>query len=306
MVSSPSSSLAPIEQEILRTILYFDVFQHPLTAAEIVEFCSVPGISQERVEALCRTGALQPLLRHENGCYSIAASTTVTLSARRAKQRRAERLWPIARAMSRLIVQFPYVRGVFVSGELAKGVASDESDIDYVVITAEHRLWLCRTLLVLFKKTVLLNRKRYFCINHLQTMEHLDSAARSYYAAVEVATLRSMTGHDLRAAYLNANRWIADYLPNVEQGMPASHRPSDRSSFQSIVEFLIPSAVADRVDHWLLHLWQRVWERRYAHLSSNERSARFACTPYLSTAYGTDIANEVQEAWSRRLREYGS
>ena len=200
MGSSSTSSLAPIEQDILRTILYFDVFHHPLTAPEIVEFCSVRGISQERVEALCRTGALQPLLRHEDGYYSFAASTTITLSARREKPRQAERLWPIARAMSRLIAHFPFVRGVFVSGELAKGVAGPESDIDYVIITAERRLWLCRTFLILFKKIFLLNRRRYFCINHLQTVEHLDNAARSYYAAVEVATLRSMTVPDLRAA----------------------------------------------------------------------------------------------------------
>src|SRR5947207_638283 len=59
----------------------------------------------------------------------------------------------IARFMTLIIKRFPFVRGVFLSGDLSKGVAHADSDIDYVIVTAPHRLWICRSMLVLFKKT---------------------------------------------------------------------------------------------------------------------------------------------------------
>jgi hypothetical protein len=300
-----TTGLSPVEQEILRTLLYFDIFHHPLSASEIVRFCPVPGLTEEAVHVHTASGRLSELVREESGHFSIRGSSRATLAARREMEERAMQLWPAARRMSRLIARFPYVRGVFVSGELAKGVAGPDSDIDYLIVTAEHRLWLCRTLLILFKKTFLLNRRKYFCINHLQTIGHLESAARSYYAAVEVATLRPMINPELYGAFVKANRWIEKFLPNLAGQQPTPAEGIKPSIVRRLAESLVPSAVADALDDWLRRRWEWLWERRYPQLSRQERSERFACTPTLSTAYGTDIANEIHVAWSSRLRGHG-
>ena len=296
---------SPLERAIVQTLLYFDLFDHPLSVEEIARFCPLPGVTPASVREACGGGALRSLLREESSYFSLGDSSRATPARRRAKEAAAARLWPAARAMSRLISHFPFVRGVFISGELAKNVAGEASDIDYVVIAAERRLWICRTLLILFKKTVLLNRRRYFCINHVQTVDHLDPGVRSYYAAVEVATLTSVCHPGMLSMYVRANRWISDYLPNDVIPDGGAGPASVPGSIQRILEALLPSLFADRLDRWLQRQWQRIWQRRYAHLSSEARGTRFVCTPYLSTAYGTDIANEIQVAWSRRMRELG-
>ena len=67
----------------------------------------------------------------------------------------------------------PYVRGVFISGQLSRYIADQKSDIDYFIVTEPERLWIVRTLFVLFRRTFLLNNRKYFCTNYYVTTEKL-------------------------------------------------------------------------------------------------------------------------------------
>jgi hypothetical protein len=190
-----------------------------------------------------------------------------------------------------------------VSGELSKGVAGPESDVDLVVVTDERRLWIVRTLLVLFKRIFLFGRRRFFCINHLQTIEHLATSSQSYYDAIEVVTLRLVGGEAIFDRFLQANPWIAEILPNV--------KPENLDEAVSLVarrsiwRRRSSSGLIDRLDARLMSFWERTWGRRYADLPPSERRRRFACTPYLSTAYGTDSMEPIMTSWHARLLAHG-
>ena len=88
--------------------------------------------------------------------------------------RRADRILPVAQRMARLIGSFPFIRGVFVSGSLSKHSMKADSDIDFFLITEPGRLWLARTLLVVFKKIFLFNSHKYFCVNYFVDTKHLE------------------------------------------------------------------------------------------------------------------------------------
>lgn len=296
---------SPLERGILTTLLYFDVFDHPLSAEEIVRFAPVPGLTSEEVAATCRGTSLRSLVGEHDGFFFVSERPETTVQRRREREAAARQLWPVAAFMVRMISRFPFVRGVFVSGELAKGVAGPDSDIDYLILTAERRLWVARSLLILFKKVFLLDRKRYFCLNHFQTIGHLEVVSKSYYAAVEIATLRPMSDRDHLRPYLDANPWIERVLPNAFASRPVSPMPWKAPTVQRLIETLFPPAATDRFDEWLRTRWERLWVRRYPSLTPDERAHRFACTPVLSTAYGTDIADRIESAWNARLTAYG-
>ncbi len=295
----------PRERGILATLLYFDVFEHPLSAEEIARFATVPDLTAEMVRTACRGTTLRSMVGEHEGLFFVSDRSETTARGRREREAVAQELWPAATFMGRMISWFPFVRGVFVSGELAKGVAGPDSDIDYVIITAERRLWVARSLLILFKKIFLLNRKRYFCLNHFQTIENLSSSRNSYYAAVEIVTLRPLSGPDYLRAYLEANAWIEDVLPNASGSLPIAGGPWSPPLLRRMLESLFPSAATDRLDEWLRKQWERLWARRYPLLTPDERAHRFACSPALSTAYGTDIADRIETAWNARLIAYG-
>ena len=80
-------------------------------------------------------------------------------------EQKAEEALKIARKQANFIAKFPYVQSVCVSGSLSKNYFDKKSDIDFFIITTPNRLWICRSLLVAWKKIFLMNSfSNYFTI----------------------------------------------------------------------------------------------------------------------------------------------
>ena len=169
VVHEPQSvpGLSPHEQSIVRVLLYFNIFNHPLTAAEVFSFCSSTAITLDRLVRVLESKTLQRIVKSKNGYYFLHSANESCVETRSEKERLAESRIKTAMAVARFIRMFPFVRAVMLSGELSKGVASKNSDIDFVIVARRRRLWICRSLLILFKKVFLFNSKKYFCLNHL-------------------------------------------------------------------------------------------------------------------------------------------
>ncbi len=298
----PSSGL---ETDILKVLLYFDVFRFPLTVAEIYHFLPSNSITPSHVSAALHGSSLREKVKAKNGYFFLSSATGSYADERIEKERRAARLMRIARMMGKIIRMFPYVRGVFLSGELSKGIASKKSDIDFVVVTQEGRLWIARTLLILFKKIFLLNRKRFFCLNHFVTEHHLRVDLRNIYTATEVATLLPLENDAMFSRYMHENLWITQFFPNwkVDDRLLRSHRRA-ASIVRNMLEWVIPDRIAGRLDRWLMLKWQRIWQTRYAHLGEDERNRKYQCSDYLSTAYGEDYQDTILSSFRVRLRDY--
>jgi hypothetical protein len=302
MSAPPSSGLEP---DILKVLLYFDVFRFPLTISEIFHFLPSNSITPSHVSAALHSPFLRRKVKGEHGYFFLATATGSYAAERLEKERRAARLMRSARAMAKIIRMFPYVRGVFLSGELSKGIASKKSDIDFVVVTRERRLWIARTLLILFKKLILFNRKRFFCVNHFVTEHHLRVESRNIYTATEVATLMPLENDILFSRYMFANVWLLQYFPNwrIAERFHRSDR-TGKSVVREFLELLIPDRIADRLDHWLMLKWQEVWRTRYPQLSDQERNRKYQCSSYHSTAYGEDYQESILRAFEGKLYGY--
>jgi hypothetical protein len=200
----------------------------------------------------------------------------------------------------------PFVRAVFVSGELSKNTTSPGSDVDFVVLTEPGRLWIARTLLILFKKTALLNRKRFFCLNTFVAVDHLDWEERNVYSATEVAHLKALFNSGMYRMFMEANSWIHEIFPNFRAGVlpefPANDRPS---IIQRLLEAPFRFLPSDRLDRALQHLWERVWERRYPQFDVETRGRIFRSTRSESRAYPGDFQRRILDLYRRRLQTSG-
>src|SRR6266852_2069444 len=179
-------SITPVtdfKEYIVRTLLYYEIFDHPLTSDELFYFLPMNSITKsqfrEQLSGLEREGAVVDTGNY----YRLPEVSENIIQLRANRERLAQKRLRIARIMTLIIKRFPFVRGVFLSGDLSKGVAHAESDIDYVIVTAQQRLWICRSLLVLFKKTFLLNSKRYFCLNYYVAENNLILEDQNYFTA---------------------------------------------------------------------------------------------------------------------------
>src|SRR5690606_39126981 len=109
----------------------------------------------------------------------------------------------------KFIYLFPFVAFVGISGSLSKGFAAADGDFDFFIITSANRLWICRTLLHLFKKlSFLAGAQHRFCMNYFIDISHAAIEERNRYTAIELSSLIPVCGLKVYQHFLSQNKWV--------------------------------------------------------------------------------------------------
>jgi hypothetical protein len=166
-------------------LLYFDIFQYPLNKTELSLAVDDTSRLDEYLNELYSAG----LIDNKGEWYFIKGKT---YTKRIVEQSMSSHFFEKAKRYAALIYQFPFVRGVYISGSLSKDWADPTTDVDYFIITSPQRLWICRTLLILFKKSVLLNSRKYFCLNYFIDSSSLEIEEKNVFTATEISFLKPM------------------------------------------------------------------------------------------------------------------
>ena len=298
--------MKPLHTEILRALLYYDIWHYPLTAKELFTFLPLNSLTfDEFVQNLKTNGAGNDVLVHKEH-YFVRGKSPAIVVRRSEGERHARRLWHCARGAMHVIKRFPFVRGVFVSGDLSKNATNRNSDVDFFIITEPNRLWIARTLLILFKKIFLLNSKKFFCLNYLSTTDHLTLDEQNIFLAAEIAHLKPLFNAELFSRYLEGNKWITAFFPNFDIQQIALPKVNNRRSLiQKLFELPFTLFPADKLDTYLLHKMKCVWARRYPEFDDTTRDNIFRCTKHESRAYVGNFQEKVLALYAQKLREFG-
>jgi hypothetical protein len=103
-------------------------------------------------------------------------------------------------------------------GLMAKGYMDEKSDLDFFVVTAPGRLWIARTILVMYKRLFLFNSHKYFCVNYFVDEVHLEIEEKNLFTSTELATVIPLSGATLYGNLMQANPWLRLFFPNYEPG----------------------------------------------------------------------------------------
>ncbi|MDP9079237.1 MAG: hypothetical protein M3O71_17550 [Bacteroidota bacterium] len=255
-----NKSLSPIKENILETLAYFDLFDYPLTRAEIYLFLK----NKHCFEAF--NDALQLLLN--NGTIHLfdnfyTLKNDHYLAVRRTEgNKKAAELIKIAARVGSLLIHFPYVRGIAISGSLSKNYADDESDIDLFIITTKNKLWIARTIMHCFKKlTFLVNKEHLFCMNYYVDEQQMEIAEKNLYTAIEIATLIPLQGDTVFEKFYTANSWTREFLPNKNMRI-ASAKSVKTSFLKNMTEMLFNNTAGDKLDNMLMKLTSSRWNKK--------------------------------------------
>jgi hypothetical protein len=248
------------QKAIIRTLLYFDIFGHALNKSELFSLISVnPG--QEDYDISLSDLIRMNLVGNESGHFFLTDGGS-SVPARIAKLDRSRRSHRISRLISSLIYLHPFVRGVLVSGSLSKSASSKKDDIDFFIITEPGRLWLCRTLLMLFKKIFLLNSKKYFCLNYFVDTEALEIPEKNIFTATEIAYLIPHRNIETCEKFFSSNKWIFSFFPNLTVDL-ASCRPCRKYFLKKIFERLFSGKLGDRLDSYFMEIYRQRAIKRF-------------------------------------------
>jgi predicted nucleotidyltransferase len=252
--------LLTIKRNILAALAYFDMFDYPLTYSEIFLFLEDKYQQSEFNEAV-HSLVFNKMIFQFDKYYSL--KNDYGLIARRNKgNEKAAELIKKAKEVGRLLIKFPYVRGVGISGSLSKNFADNKSDIDLFIITKENRLWVARSFMHCFKKlTFLVNKQHHYCMNYYIDEEQLQIVEKNIYTAIEIGTLIPLEGDTVFERFYAANSWTRDLLPNKNLRL-ASAKPLRKYFLKSLVETLLNNRAGEWLDNMLMKFTAGRWNKK--------------------------------------------
>ncbi|ASU35175.1 hypothetical protein MuYL_3290 [Mucilaginibacter xinganensis] len=249
-----------IKENILETLAYFDLFDYPLSRAEIFLFLKNKYDFNVFEEALKSLLNCEIIYRFDK-FYTLKNEHNLVIR-RNGGNKKAAELIKTAEKVGNFLIRFPFVRGIAISGSLSKNFADDHSDIDLFIITAENKLWIARTLMHCFKKlTFLANKEHLFCMNYYIDEHNLEIAEKNIYTAIEIATLIPLQGDLIFEKFYAKNAWTRDYLPNKTMRI-ASAKPVKYVYLKRLLEALFNNAAGCRLDDMLMKITSGRWQKK--------------------------------------------
>ena len=298
--------LTLLQEDILRTFAYFDVFSYPLSKYQVYTFLPRNSVTLQHLEETLQYLVEYRFLRFESDYYFLSDRTPEIVTARLDNERRAAKMLKKARWVSLFLKQIPFVRAVFITGSLSKNVANISSDVDFMIVTVPNRLWIPKMILTTIRRIFFFNSIKYFCFNLFVTEHGLLFSEKNIFNAVEIATTQVLWNETAYQRFQSVNSWVQHYLPNWGKSrLPINALSKTRSPFQKAAEFLLNVFPLTSIDNFLMKVARSYWKKRNAHLDENEFNSLFQCAPHISSVWYDDHRTRILNTYQRRLAQFG-
>ena len=292
------------KESILKVLVYFDIFRYPLTRKEIESFLDKSYSRDELDDSfhdLVTSGRIFQL--YEFFCLQNDMSL---VEIRRKGNIQANILVDKAKQIARLLYKFPYVRAIGLSGSVSKNFADENSDIDYFLITEANRLWIARTLLLIFRKNPFLrDRDKYYCMNYFVDEEDLVIKEKNIYTATELFTLLPLAGHACLKRFFEKNSWSYSYFPNRALPIVNEEINFKEPWFKKLAELFFNNKFGNWLDNYLFKLTTARWQKKEVEKKLNARGERMGLktNKHFSKPNPIFFHNAFIENYKQRIKE---
>jgi hypothetical protein len=266
-----ANPLSELSNAILKTAAYADVFDFPMTSAEIHRYLVGLRTNHEEVERVLQEGLILSRVDH----YFSLPGREYLVETRRRREQIAAKLWLRAAGYGRMIARLPFVRMVAVSGALAVNNAEESDDIDFLIVTEAGRLWFCRGLVMILRRFAALQRVT-LCPNYLVSMRSLKFFDRTLYTAHEITQMVPLAGLDVYDEIRKQNAWVGRFLPNaIGAPLPPfiSPPPVSRTLGQPAWETVLRTKPFSSLEHWEMNRKIRILRLEQAASPESDFSA---------------------------------
>ncbi len=211
---------------IIKTIVFFDIFDYPLTAYEIYNYLAFKTKFKEVIDILPLLIEIG-IIEEKDGFYYLNSKEDHYYS-RLNRYHLTNRKLKIAKRVAKWFSYLPFVKLVALSNLIGRHNMREEGDIDIFIIAGKKRLWLARffcagLMKLLNKRPTEKNKKDKICLSFYVDTNHLDLSALSleggedwyfYYWLAGLYPLYDEGSYYLRL--MQNNQWLKNYLPNID------------------------------------------------------------------------------------------
>ena len=268
-----------LRNSILATIIYYDIFDYPLTLVEIHKYLVNPGrLSKiqggigeiklsdivDELDRLTEPG----VINQKNGFYFLNGRSKL-YELRIERDKISARKWKKFLWMVRSLAAVPYLRGVFASGSMAIDNTTEESDFDVLIIVRSGRLYTCRFFLWAISSILGIRRKKNqkiapdkLCFNHYITDDNLYINHESIFNAQTYINLKpAMIKPEILDQFYVENLWFNNYAYNFRPQKNFVGRdvkpPDVLVILAQILEFIFDSFLGNIAERVLKYFQQK-------------------------------------------------
>ncbi len=210
-----------LQEAILHTIIYSDIFDYPLTKDEIGKWLigtnNIEHITKDKIEEI-------KLIKRKNGFYFLKGMDKLVSIRKERKKYSEEKLNKTCKIINRIKL-IPSVKLIGITGALAMDNGKKEDDIDLFIITSSGLLWTTRLLVTLLVEMTGMRRhpqeknvNNKICLNMFMDENNLEipKKEQDLFSAHEVMQMKPLWDKDKTyQKFLYANKWVKKFLPNA-------------------------------------------------------------------------------------------
>lgn len=305
-----------LDEAILSTLAYHDLFGFPMTVEEVrLALPRIEGASPRLEDVLRALSGLAAAgtATSQDGFHFLAGREGI-VADRKARYALAEGKFRIVRRFLVAARFAPWLRAVFVCNTLARSNARPGSDLDLFIVTAPGRIWLTRLLvaglgaLLGLRPTPERSADR-LCFSFFATTEALGLKR----FAVEDDIYLAHWIHDLHPVYdegglarrvWTENAWVRERLPASPPPAVSSRRAVRPFGLfaKRKLERALDWAFGDRLETWARRTQLRVMPARLRKLAESDGTAVVLSDEILKF-HDRDRREEIRDRHHARLRE---
>jgi hypothetical protein len=211
-----------MDECILKTLSYFDIFDYPLTFSEIKSnLCCELTVNDDELREIIQNISV---IQEAEGYYYFLGRHEI-LAKRIERGNESVNKFIKARIIAKILSFIPTIEYIGVSGSLSMNNASLSDDIDLFFITKKNTVWMSRLFvnLVLFllrqrRDRLKKNVRDKICPNMFVSADKLafSNSRKTLYTAHELMQLKTLFDRNhFRTRMLMKNKWVKEFFPNM-------------------------------------------------------------------------------------------
>lgn len=297
-----------LEKNILKTIIYFDLINYPLTSWEtwkwLIDEDGKPGSKvdfYEVLETLQQSEYLKNKIKIKNNFYFLNTHDRL-VDERMEKYVIAWQKFRKVIRMVKILKPIPFIKMIAVCNDLAYLNAPADSDIDLFIITFKKRIWITRFFAVFIIKLLGLrptkNYKRdKICLSIFVSEEKLNledlkiSPADLHFTFWLENLIPIYDAGNYYQKLRQANSWINNYLPNAFPYEPNLRQKVSEGKFIKGLKKFFVALTLDLDEKFYCWLQQKKFSPKIKEMMNHD--TRVVVNDYLLKFHTNDNREEI-------------
>ncbi len=210
---------------IVRTVCYADIFEYPLTIAEIHKWLIHSG-EYNLPKITAEIDTLRGIVGKKNNLYFLKGREHLVSKRERREEYAKEKLY-VARKVTARLAKIPTILLVGITGSLAMNNTDKTDDIDLFIITRRNTVWMTRCLSTLLveiqgqrRHPKEKNAQDKVCLNMYVDEGHilLPSEEQDIFSAHEILQMKPLWQKEgMYKRFIQRNTWVEKHLANGYQ-----------------------------------------------------------------------------------------